>query len=555
MIIRGVGLFLIIISSKVEGSILIEFFLWGLRRLGLSIRFFVDEIRLMFVGVIGLIRGSVLTYRRWYINDEIFFNRFIGLVLAFVGSIYFLIFIPNLVILLIGWDGLGLTSFLLVCYYQNRKSLSAGIITALTNRVGDVLILVCISLIVNEGRFLVYGVKRFWVSLLFVVCLIFGGMTKSAQIPFCAWLPAAMAAPTPVSSLVHSSTLVTAGVYLLIRSYYFLSQSEIILIILKILSIFTLVLAGRRAIFCLDIKKVIALSTLRQLRVIIFALSCGMVVLSFFHLVIHAVFKALLFLSAGVVIHSCNRNQDVRILGGCWRIFPVSISFMFVSNLSLCGFPFVSGFYSKDIIVDYCYRNIDSFITFCVFLLGLLFTGLYRFRIIWMTLFSLNKVYISVVKRKEALELSLAYIFLGFGAIFLGVIIRGKLEKLCGYRSCSVIEMEFLLFIAFVGVISLFFFVDVVRVSKFVVSYFIGIWFLERLTAYGLSLKFISLCKSLNLVIDKGFLEILGPQGLYESFIKSRKVNEEIQSRYFMNAIFLIFSIFSVFVFACYFIY
>lgn len=191
-----------------------------------------------------------------------------------------------------------------------------------------------------------------------------------------------MAAPTPVSSLVHSSTLVTAGVYLLIRSYYFLSQSEIILIILKILSIFTLVLAGRRAIFCLDIKKVIALSTLRQLRVIIFALSCGMVVLSFFHLVIHAVFKALLFLSAGVVIHSCNRNQDVRILGGCWRIFPVSISFMFVSNLSLCGFPFVSGFYSKDIIVDYCYRNIDSFITFCVFLLGLLFTGLYRFRII-----------------------------------------------------------------------------------------------------------------------------------------------------------------------------
>ena len=555
MIIRGVGLFLIIISSKVEGSILIEFFLWGLRRLGLSIRFFVDEIRLMFVGVIGLIRGSVLTYRRWYINDEIFFNRFIGLVLAFVGSMYFLIFIPNLVILLIGWDGLGLTSFLLVCYYQNRKSLSAGIITALTNRVGDVLILVCISLIVNEGRFLVYGVKRFWVSLLFVVCLIFGGMTKSAQIPFCAWLPAAMAAPTPVSSLVHSSTLVTAGVYLLIRSYYFLSQSEIILIILKILSIFTLVLAGRRAIFCLDIKKVIALSTLRQLRVIIFALSCGMVVLSFFHLVIHAVFKALLFLSAGVVIHSCNRNQDVRILGGCWRIFPVSISFMFVSNLSLCGFPFVSGFYSKDIIVDYCYRNIDSFITFCVFLLGLLFTGLYRFRIIWMTLFSLNKVYISVVKRKEALELSLAYIFLGFGAIFLGVIIRGKMEKLCGYRSCSVIEMEFLLFIAFVGVISLFFFVDVVRVSKFVVSYFIGIWFLERLTAYGLSLKFISLCKSLNLVIDKGFLEILGPQGLYESFIKSRKVNEEIQSRYFMNAIFLIFSIFSVFVFACYFIY
>lgn len=160
-----------------------------------------------------------------------------------------------------------------------------------------------------------YGFNANQVSLFFIISLIFGGITKRAQMPFCAWLPAAIAAPTPVSSLVHSSTLVTAGVYLLIRCYSVLRLRDVILNALKILSLFTLLLARSAAIFCFDIKKIIALSTLSQLRVIMFALSHGLVFVSFFHLVIHALFKALLFLSAGAVIHSMIGSQDIRRMG------------------------------------------------------------------------------------------------------------------------------------------------------------------------------------------------------------------------------------------------
>lgn len=160
-----------------------------------------------------------------------------------------------------------------------------------------------------------YGFNANQVSLFFIISLIFGGITKRAQMPFCAWLPAAIAAPTPVSSLVHSSTLVTAGVYLLIRCYSVLRSRDVILNALKILSLFTLLLARSAAIFCFDIKKIIALSTLSQLRVIMFALSHGLVFVSFFHLVIHALFKALLFLSAGAVIHSMIGSQDIRRMG------------------------------------------------------------------------------------------------------------------------------------------------------------------------------------------------------------------------------------------------
>lgn len=162
-----------------------------------------------------------------------------------------------------------------------------------------------------------YNFRGSFISVFFICALIFGGITKSAQIPFCAWLPAAMAAPTPVSSLVHSSTLVTAGVYLLIRAYPVIRKRGEIILVLKLLRLFTLVLARSAAIFCFDIKKIIALSTLRQLSVIIFSLSHGLVYVSFFHLVMHALFKALLFLSAGVVIHSIKSCQDIRRIGNC----------------------------------------------------------------------------------------------------------------------------------------------------------------------------------------------------------------------------------------------
>lgn len=174
--------------------------------------------------VVLLISACVMIFSCEYINEEVFLPRFSWLVFLFVLSISFVIFVPNLVAILLGWDGLGLVSFLLVIYYQNYKSLAGGIITVLINRVGDVMILLTIGLLCKEGRFGIFSIIRDGSLRLACGMLMVAGITKSAQIPFSRWLPAAMAAPTPVSALVHSSTLVTAGVFLLIRFFHYLDS-------------------------------------------------------------------------------------------------------------------------------------------------------------------------------------------------------------------------------------------------------------------------------------------------------------------------------------------
>jgi NADH-ubiquinone oxidoreductase chain 5 len=262
-----------------------------------------------------------------------------------------LVLSPNLIRILLGWDGLGLVSYCLVIYYQNMKSAAAGILTVLSNRVGDVAILLCISWMFNFGSWNFFYLQYMYTrnELLFVLFLIvLAAMTKRAQIPFSAWLPAAIAAPTPVSALVHSSTLVTAGVYLLIRFHELVGVRCSLLIV----SVLTLLISGVGASFSIDLKKIIALSTLSQLGVIIITISLGLVELSYFHLIRHALFKSLLFLCAGVYIHSYGDIQDIRDIAGVGTIKPLTRLFFIGCSLSLCGFPFLSGFYSKDLILE-----------------------------------------------------------------------------------------------------------------------------------------------------------------------------------------------------------
>jgi NADH-ubiquinone oxidoreductase chain 5 len=203
------------------------------------------------------------------------------------------------------------------------------------------------------------------------------GITKSAQIPFSAWLPAAMAAPTPVSALVHSSTLVTAGVYLLIRFHYLLSLNNFLFFI----GTFTIFISGLGANYETDLKKIIALSTLRQLGVIIITLSLGFYELSFFHLLRHALFKSLLFLCAGVFIHSVRDIQDIRFLGGLEHGCPIRSFYFTACSLSLCGFPFISGFYSKDSILENFIIIRDRLFILLIILVGTIFTVTYSVRL------------------------------------------------------------------------------------------------------------------------------------------------------------------------------
>nr|YP_009757379.1 NADH dehydrogenase subunit 5 [Calappa bilineata]QIM59230.1 NADH dehydrogenase subunit 5 [Calappa bilineata] len=347
-----------------------------------------DWVSLLFMSFVFLISSSVLFYSGSYMSGDKTFNRFMWLVLGFVMSMSFMVLSPNLISILLGWDGLGLISYALVIYYQNEKSANAGMLTVLSNRVGDVAILLSIGLMSNLGswNFLIYGEFMEDNNWLLIKCLmVLAAMTKSAQIPFSAWLPAAMAAPTPVSALVHSSTLVTAGVYLMIRFSGGVSNSSVSSWLL-IISCLTMFMAGLGANFEYDLKKIIALSTLSQLGVMLSILSLGYTDLAFFHLLSHALFKALLFMCAGVVIHSVSDYQDIRFMGGLVNFMPLTVSYMTVANLSLCGFPFLAGFYSKDMILEVAFMSWINFVSLVLYIGATGLTVMYTLRLIFFTL-------------------------------------------------------------------------------------------------------------------------------------------------------------------------
>lgn len=267
---------------------------------------------LRFLAIVFFISSCVIFYREEYMQSEPIKTSFAFVVFLFVMSMIFLIVRPNLLRVILGWDGLGLVSFLLVVYYSNFKSFGAGIITCLRNRIGDGAILIAIGWMLSQIDFTFIFYKNFSLEMGVVArFVVLAAITKRAQIPFSAWLPAAMAAPTPVSALVHSSTLVTAGVYLLIRFYPVISSVWARQVLFFVGSL-TMIISRVGALYETDLKKIIALSTLRQLGLIIIALAAGFCILAFFHLLTHALFKACLFLCAGGVIHLYGGSQDIR---------------------------------------------------------------------------------------------------------------------------------------------------------------------------------------------------------------------------------------------------
>lgn len=308
-----------------------------------------DFASLAFGSLVLIISFSVCLYSLSYMFYDPRNSGFFILVFMFVMSMMILITVGSFVCLLLGWDGLGVTSFCLVIFYQNSRSTSAGLITFFINRLGDVFLLISIALFFMDvsGRYMFFSSD--WACMLGACALLVAGAaTKRAQVPFSVWLPAAMAAPTPVSALVHSSTLVTAGVYLLIRfSSYFYRMWAIWLVMITG-GIMTSILAGTCAIFERDMKKVVAFSTIRQLGVMVYSIGFGLVLFSLFHLFMHALFKALLFLCAGELIHCMGGYQDFRVYGGLSSYFPFTTSILGGSLLSMAGFVFFSGFYSKD---------------------------------------------------------------------------------------------------------------------------------------------------------------------------------------------------------------
>nr|USS60635.1 NADH dehydrogenase subunit 5 [Nipponacmea sp. JM-2022] len=344
-----------------------------------------DIMSVSFVMLVTYIASSVMIYAQEYMDSDLNKNRLSGLLLLFIFSMLLFIITPNMITMLLGWDGLGIISYVLVLFYNNHSSAGAAMITALTNRIGDILIIISIGLNLKVGHWGLNTFENLSADMIYLLLLI-AACTKSAQFPFCAWLPQAMAAPTPVSALVHSSTLVTAGVYLMVRLSHSMLPSQSWLNLIALLATITSVMAGLSALVETDLKKIVALSTLSQLGTMVLALSLGYPNLAFFHLMTHAVSKSLLFISVGAFISSNMGGQDTRNLNSqLWVSVPFSFMGAFLASLSLCGIPFISGFYSKDLILESLWQLPESSFTVIGGVLSTALTSAYSIKLLLMS--------------------------------------------------------------------------------------------------------------------------------------------------------------------------
>jgi len=408
--------------------------------------------------------------------------------------------------------GLGVTSYLLVVFYQRNKSYNAGIITALTNRLGDVGILISIGLIfyLGDWSFLNFSESSLKISEIVILIWILSACTKRAQMPFSAWLPAAIAAPTPVSALVHSSTLVTAGVYLLIRFNNIFKSSNSIYF-LFILGMITIFIAGLAAIFETDIKKIIALSTLRQLGVIIIVLGAQKSTLAYFHLLSHAYFKAILFMCAGIIIHNIKDYQDLRTISNSKVSLPLVTRLIIVSNFSLCGLPFLRGFYSKDLILELIIVDGQNIFCFFVIIFSTLLTVSYSWRLIFLVGANSLKRNVFFSMNDKDKNIFIGIFFLYPFAILGGIFLRWSLIS---RAPCIFIPFWLKIFILGLILIATFiifcyFFNILQRKNTKKTSFFINIWFMPLTFRILANKVFFGQSKKTKIFSEISWIEII----------------------------------------------
>nr|YP_009045332.1 NADH dehydrogenase subunit 5 [Abrota ganga]AHA03683.1 NADH dehydrogenase subunit 5 [Abrota ganga] len=485
-----------------------------------------DWMSLLFMMFVSLISSSVIYYSKGYMSSELNLNRFIMLILLFVFSMILLIISPNMISIFLGWDGLGLVSYCLVIYYQNIKSYNAGMLTALSNRIGDVMILMLISWMLNYGSwnyiFYLNLMNNDFSMKIIGLLVIIAAMTKSAQIPFSSWLPAAMAAPTPVSALVHSSTLVTAGVYLLIR-FNSLLIDMIFLKFLLLLSGLTMMMAGICANYEFDLKKIIALSTLSQLGLMMSILSMGFYDLAFFHLLTHAMFKALLFMCSGVIIHMMNDNQDIRMMGGISIYIPLTALCMNISNLALCGIPFLAGFYSKDMILEMVSMMNLNILVFYLYYFSTGLTMFYTIRLLmYLMVNDFNLLSTYNLYDEDYIMLKSMFILL-----FMSLISGSFLSWLIFYYPYMIyLPFNLKMMVIYVSLIGLMMGwlisnMKIYSLNKFLMFYNLSVfsglmWFMPSLSTYGMNYYFLNLGQILSKNIDMGWSELYSGQGFYK---------------------------------------
>ena len=404
--------------------------LWG---------FHFDSLTVSMLIPVLIVSSLVHIYSIGYMSHDPHNQRFFSYLSLFTFMMIILVTANNFLLMFVGWEGVGICSYLLVSFWFTRIAANQSSMSAfLTNRVGDCFLTIGMFAILwsfgNIDYSTVFSLAPFVnenIVTIIGICLLIGAMAKSSQVGLHVWLPMAMEGPTPVSALIHAATMVTAGVYLLMRTSPLIEYSSTVLILCLWLGAITTVFSSLIGLFQQDIKKVIAYSTMSQLGMMVIAVGLSSYNIALFHLVNHAFYKGLLFLGAGAVIHAVADNQDFRKYGGLISYLPLTYSVMLIASLSLVAFPFMTGFYSKDFIIESAFGKyyISSIAVYYIASIGAMFTTLYSVKVLYLTFLSNPNGPIVNYKQAHAahesdIYMSLPLIILAVFSIFFGYVTK-----------------------------------------------------------------------------------------------------------------------------------
>ena len=531
--------------------------------------FFFDSLTVVMLIVVTTVSALVHLYSCSYMGGDPHIQRFMSYLSLFTFFMLMLVSADNFVQLFFGWEGVGLCSYLLISFWYTRLQANKAAIKAmLVNRIGDFGLLLAMALIYlifkSLDYFTVFALipyfynttfifLNFEIDILTTICffLFVGAVGKSAQIGLHTWLPDAMEGPTPVSALIHAATMVTAGIFLIIRCSHIFEYAPNILILITIFGALTSFFAATTGLVQNDLKKVIAYSTCSQLGYMMFVCGLSHYTVSLFHLANHAFFKALLFLSAGAVIHALSDEQDMRKMGGLIHLLPFTYVMMLIGSMALMGFPFLTGFYSKDVILEIAYTkySIHSCFAYWLGTISAFFTAYYSWRLLYLTFLSKSNGYKNVIfnAHEPDLYMSIPLGILAFGSIFFGYLTRdlfiGLGSDFFGNaifihpKNLILIDAEFIphtiklipvIFSLFGGFLAFFlnhYFIDILVSFKFtyygqkVYNFLSKKWYFDKIYNVYIVKKILNWGYTYTFKsLDKGFIEFFGPEGLTKSF-------------------------------------